>query len=425
MNERTVIASLLNGGWPYAGHLLTEADFTDIRLRKIFRAIRKLGEKGSAVDLFTVGDAIGEPLQDFLTEIAPAKNARSYAEELKDKTLQREVVNAAREIMGLSGSGKERLIQAQSMLADLHSGYGGEVVHVSEAVTDWWEELGQRAEGGDFLKTGFPDTDRRLGGLRGGDLIILAGRPSMGKTALALNIATQCGKPAVFFSLEMSTSNLLDRLAASVSGVHLGKIRTPAKLAEDEWRAVTEASVKIKEARVFLDDTGGISIEEIHARARSLQAKEGLSLVIVDYLQLVEADQRLSREQQVSHISRHGKRMAKDLNVPVILLAQLSRKCEDRHDKRPLMSDLRDSGAIEQDADVVAFVYRDEVYDKASQHAGYAELIFRKVRQGETGTDWFHFDGPHQQFKQAAEPPRVEAPVKRGPYKQHQPHWAD
>ena len=424
--ERAAIASLLNGGWNFGGHILAESDFLDQRNRRIFRTIRDLARQGADVDLFMVGDKLGEPLVDFAQEFASAKSIRTYADQLKDASLKRELWQAAQDMLTTDGTGREQLLAAQSLLASLHSGVSGEVVPVGERVAAWWQELSDRASGKAGLKTGFADIDRRLGGLRGGDLIVLAGRPSMGKTALAMNIAQQCGAATAFFSLEMQAGQLLDRLAASVSGVSFSHIHDPQQMTDDEWRKVTAASATIKTLPLFVDDTGGLAMEEIHARARSLKAKSGLSLVIVDYLQLVTGDPHLSREQQVSMISRDGKRMAKDLDVPVILLAQLSRKPEDRESKRPLMSDLRDSGAIEQDADAVGFIYRDEQYNPDSPHKGYAEVIWRKVRQGEPGTDWFVFHGAQQKFLPAVRPEPIAAPVRKKPYQVAAGgHWSD
>ncbi|MFC1689790.1 replicative DNA helicase [Pseudomonadota bacterium] len=412
--EQAALSSLLNGGWNFGGHELTPEDFIEQQNRAVFVAIQSEAQSGE-VDQFTVANKLDFEIDHLIRQYTPAKRIGQYVAELKDATLKREIQKAAASIRLGQGSGREQLLQAQSLLASLEGQIGGEARPIGEYVDDWWQELGTRSEGGNWIETGFSSVDRRLGGLRPGNLMVLAGRPAMGKTALALNIAKQCGRRVGFFSLEMTSGDLLDRIAAADANIPLGTIRS-GQILEDEWPRLTAASTMIRQQAIHLDQECGLTIDEIHARARSIKAKHGLDLVIVDYLQLIASNYGQSAYERVTHISQTSKRMAKDLEVPVIMLAQVNRKCEVRDDKRPISSDLRDSGSIEQDADLVAFVYRDEVYDEKSQDKGYAELIFRKVRQGEIGTDWFKFDGAHQIFKQSSKPTRC-LPSQQGPYK--------
>ena len=412
--EKVALTSLLYGGWHYGGHELTVHDFTTENNRAVFLAVERLAKNGKDIDPFIVQDALTFDIHDLACGHASPKTMKAYVDSLKDATLKRELLRVGNTILSGQGAGIEQLLQAQSLLSSLEGTASTDVIPIGKHVDDWWQELGNRAEGGKWLRTGFCDVDKRIGGMRGGDLVIVAGRPAMGKTVLALNIAMQCRQKSAFFSLEMQAEGLLDRVAASLAKVPLGVIRS-GQLDKEQWARVTSASAQIRELPIHLDETSGLTIEEIHARARSLKAKEGLSLVVVDYLQLIASDRGQGSYEKVTHISQMSKRMAKDLGVPVLMLAQLSRKCEERQDKRPLMSDLRDSGSIEQDADVVAFVYRDQVYDENSTFGNHAELIFRKVRQGSIGTDWFLFDGEHQTFKQAVRP-NIETPQVKGPY---------
>ena len=318
--EQAAIGSLISGGWSHGGFKLEPRDFVTAKYRKIFSCIAEMEAAGDQVDIFTVTDRSGCDLEEFKA----GASARAQ------------------------GPGTAL----------------------------WWHDLGTRENNEDWVKTGFPDVDHRLGGMRGGDLIILAGRPAMGKTALALNIAMQSKRKTAIFSLEMQADGLIDRMAASLTGVDLRSIRM-GELDAEQWSALASFSGVVQDLPIHLDDRGGLTIEEIHARARSIKARSGLELVVVDYLQLIRGGD--ATYERVTHISQQAKRMAKDLDVPVLMLAQLSRRCEERTDKRPIASDLRDSGSIEQDADVIAFIYRDEVYNPTSPMKGYAELIFRKT----------------------------------------------
>ena len=280
-----------------------------------------------------------------------------------------------------------------------------------------WEDLSlvvdaeiQRLEalsqsGGDLVgvTTGFTDLDARLAGMQRSDLLILAARPSMGKTALALNIARSAamvgGVAVAVFSLEMSRGQLVGRLLSSMAEIDASRMRL-GHLVEDEWEALLAASDDLRGARIFLDDTPGLSIGDLRARARRLSAQASdLGLIVIDYLQLMQGDDpKAPRIQQIGDISRGLKALAKDLNVPVLALSQLNRGVEARADKRPMMSDLRESGAIEQDADVIMFIYRDEYYNPESPDKGLAEVIIAKQRNGPTGMVKLVFTGRYARF---------------------------
>jgi replicative DNA helicase len=269
------------------------------------------------------------------------------------------------------------------------------------------QELGNQDASITGVTTGFSDLDKKLSGLQRGDLVILAARPSMGKTALALNMAQNAalmGDVAVgIFSLEMSRQQLTVRMLCTHGMVDAGKMRT-GKLDADDWERLIEASDYLRRASIHIDDTPGITLRELRARARRLKQQDPkLGLIVIDYLQLMQADDpSVSRTQQVSDISRGLKALAKDLEVPVMALSQLSRNVESRADKRPMMSDLRESGAIEQDADVILFIYRDEYYNKESADKGLAEVIVAKQRSGPTGEIKLVFQGQYTRFDDLA-----------------------
>jgi replicative DNA helicase len=256
------------------------------------------------------------------------------------------------------------------------------------------------------LPTGFADLDQKLSGLRPGNLIIIAGRPSMGKTAFALNIAEHVAvvarKPVAVFSLEMSGEELGHRSISSLGGVSIERLISGKQLDDDDWERMTVALGKLHEAPLVIDDSAGLTISQIAARARRIKRRQGLSLIVVDYLQLMggETDNRTgNRNLELGDLTRRLKALAKDLHVPVIALSQLSRKVEDRPNKRPMMSDLRDSGSIEQDADVILMVYRDEYYNPASSEAGTAEILIAKNRMGATGDVMLAFQGEFCRFR--------------------------
>jgi replicative DNA helicase len=260
------------------------------------------------------------------------------------------------------------------------------------------------------LPTGFIDFDSKTGGLRGGDLLIIAGRPSMGKTTLAINIAEHAAlkegvrASVAIFSLEMPAEQLLTRLLSSVGSVHLGAIRS-GKLSEDDWPRITGATKQLQDAKIFIDDTPALTPTELRARARRIKREHGLDLIVVDYLQLMSVPgTKENRATEISEISRGLKALAKEIHCPVIALSQLNRGVEQRENKRPVMSDLRESGAIEQDADMILLIYREEVYNKETPKKGVADIDLAKHRNGETGDIRLTFRGQFSRFENYADP---------------------
>jgi replicative DNA helicase len=260
------------------------------------------------------------------------------------------------------------------------------------------------------LPTGFIDFDAKTGGLRGGDLLIIAGRPSMGKSTLAINMAEHAAlkegvrASVAIFSLEMPAEQILTRMLSSVGSVHLGNIRS-GKLSEDDWPRITGATKQLQDAKIFIDDTPALTPTELRARSRRIKREHGLDLIVVDYLQLMTVPgTKENRATEISEISRGLKALAKELNCPVIALSQLNRGVEQRENKKPVMSDLRESGAIEQDADMILLIYRDEVYNKETPKKGVADIDLAKHRNGETGEIRLTFRGQHARFENYADP---------------------
>ena len=260
------------------------------------------------------------------------------------------------------------------------------------------------------LPTGFIDFDSKTGGLRGGDLLIIAGRPSMGKTTLAINMAEHAAlkegirASVAIFSLEMPADQILTRMLSSVGSVHLGNIRS-GKLSEDDWPRITGATKQLQDAKIFIDDTPALTPTELRARARRIKREHGLDLIVVDYLQLMSVPgTKENRATEISEISRGLKALAKEIHCPVIALSQLNRGVEQRENKKPVMSDLRESGAIEQDADMILLIYRDEVYNKETPKKGVADIDLAKHRNGETGDIRLTFRGQSRRFENYADP---------------------
>lgn len=398
----------------------------------LYRAMLTLKDKNQPVDLVTLADYLksNDLLESvggvaMLAEIADyeatAANIVHYARIVREKSVKRGLISVASEIVNLGyddiQSSDQVLDQAESKIFALSQEQAKTTlsplgVEVHSAI-DHIEMLMNR--GGDLtgLRTNFAELDAMTGGLQPGDLIVIAARPSMGKTALALNVARNVAvghsKKVAIFSLEMTTQSLVMRLLASEAQVDASKFRNGFISVEDHGTLV-RAAEKLSAASIWIDDTPAATVLEIRAKCRRMHAQRGLDLVIVDYLQLARADNRHgSREQEISEISRGLKGLAKELNIPVIALSQLNRGPETRKDdKRPLLADLRESGAIEQDADIIGFIYRDVVYDPETEHPNLAELLIRKQRNGPTGVvkleflaryalfrDWPENDGPY------------------------------
>jgi replicative DNA helicase len=404
---------------------LTDEDFYRRDHRLIWRAINELAGKGMPCDAITLGEwflsngmdeMVGGAayLLDLANSTPSAANIAAYADIVREKSVLRQLIDAGTSITedGFRPEGKS--VQEVMELAEqrvfriAESGARGkkDIVSMREAVGDAFRMLTERYERrGQLtgLSTGFTDLDELTSGLQPSDLIIVAARPSMGKTAFALNLAEAAamrGKKAVaVFSMEMSASQLAFRLISSLGRIHAQHLRN-GDLAEEDWPRVTSAITMLSDAKIFIDDTPAMSPVEMRSRARRLQREHGLGLIVIDYLQLMQVPgHNENRATEISEISRGLKALAKELNVPVIALSQLNRSLEQRADKRPMMSDLRESGAIEQDADVIMFIYRDEYYNKESPDKGLAEIIIGKQRNGPTDTVKLAFLGHYTKFE--------------------------
>lgn len=439
--EQAVLGGLLldNLAWDRIGDMITDTDFYRDEHRRIYRRIRSLLEKGKPADVVTVAealDAAGESehtgglayLGELASNTPSAAHIRRYAEIVRERAILRQLVAAADEIAGnalnpMGRDAKTLLDEAEAKvfeIAEKGARASEGFVHINPLLTQVVEriqELHDRDDPSDVtgVPTGFIDLDQKTSGLQPGDLIIVAGRPSMGKTAFALNIAENvalhAGLPVGVFSMEMGGAQLATRMMASIGRLDSSRVRT-GKLTDEEWSKLSFALGQLHEAPIYIDETGGLNPVDLRARARRLHRQCGkLGLIVIDYIQLMSsARQNENRATEVSEISRSIKSLAKELQVPIIALSQLSRKVEERTDKRPMMSDLRESGAIEQDADVIMMLYRDEYYRPDSQDKGIAEVIIGKQRNGPTGTVRLAFLGQYTRFESLAQGGFVDNP---------------
>jgi len=389
---------------------LTAEDFYRPEHRLIFAAMLHLFGKTEPRDLVTVTnvlknannlDKMGGPAYlATLTDIVPvAANILYYAKIVREKSILRRLISTSTEIASRCYEEQDDidklLDETEQNIFDIAQAKSSQSVHpISTVITSAFNEvkkLSERKEMITGVPSGFEDFDRKTAGLQPADLIILAARPSMGKTALAMNMVQNAALlykvPVGVFSLEMSKEQLGMRMLCSIGRVDSQRIRT-GHIQENDWPKLARAVGMLSEAPIFIDDTPSLSVLELRAKARRLKTEHNLGLVVIDYLQLMRGSSTERREQEISEISRSLKAMAKELHIPVIALSQLNRSLESRGDKRPQLSDLRESGAIEQDADVICFIYRDEVYNKseANPKRGIAELIIGKQRNGPTGT---------------------------------------
>ncbi|HEX7814352.1 replicative DNA helicase [Dyella sp.] len=408
---------------------LSEQDFYRKDHRLIWRAITELANKGMPCDAITLGEwfeanGLAELIggSSYLIELAnatpSAANIGAYADIVREKSILRQLIDAGTQITedGYRPEGQsvqevmEKAEQRVFKIAESGARGKKDTVTMREAVKDAFRILSERYENRGQLtgaSTGFDDLDELTSGLQPSDLIIVAARPSMGKTAFSVNIAEAVAmrskKAVIVFSMEMSASQLAFRLISSVGRIHQQHLRN-GDLAEEDWPRVTNAIAILSEAKIFIDDTPGLSPVELRSRARRIHRENGgLGLIVIDYLQLMQVPGNTeNRATEISEISRSLKGLAKELNVPVIALSQLNRSLEQRADKRPMMSDLRESGAIEQDADVIMFIYRDEYYNKESPDKGLAEIIIGKQRNGPTDTVKLTFLGHYTKFENYA-----------------------
>lgn len=409
--EQSVLGACLKSKEAFAKALevINEEDFYKSIHRKIFAAMSELFEANEEIDPLTLADRLrrkkeleavgGIEYLDFLEDRVPTASAIiHHARIIRDKKILRDLINTATDIVTQSYDDSEEV-------GELLDRAENAIFQISEKKTkpsffrlkdivkssfDYIEKLFEKPGLVTGVETGFTDFDRLTSGLQRSDLIIIAGRPSMGKTSLALDIARFAAVrrqvATGIFSLEMSKEQVGIRLLCAEARVDSSKLRT-GYLSKTDWPKLTAAGGRLSEAPIFVDDTAALSTLEVRARARRLCAEHDLGLIIVDYLQLMRSDRRKSenRQLEISEISMGLKALAKDLNIPIVALSQLSRAVETRPDKRPLLSDLRESGSIEQDADVVAFIYRDEVYNPDGDHPGIAEILVRKQRNGPIG----------------------------------------
>lgn len=389
--------------------VVNEGDFYREAHRQIFSALLHLYERNEPADLITLSEVLkkrdaleevgGIEYLNFLVNSVPtAANIAYYAKIIKEKSILRKLINRATEIINLgfgdAGDVDESLDRAERLIFEISEDRVRPsffpIKDIIKASFKTIENLYEKKQLITGVPTGFTKLDALTSGLQPSDLIIVAGRPSMGKTALALNItqhaAIEDGIPSAIFSLEMSKEQLALRLLCSEAKVDAHRLRG-GFLSETDWPKLTRAAGSLSEAPIFIDDTPGLTVLEMRAKSRRLKAEHNLGLVVVDYLQLMRGRANSeTREQEISDISRSLKALAKELRLPVIALSQLNRKVEDRGDRRPQLADLRESGAIEQDADVIIFLYRDELYNRSEDnpHKGKAEIIVGKQRNGPT-----------------------------------------
>jgi replicative DNA helicase len=389
---------------------LRPEDFYQPVHRMIYETMIELGEAGQPIDLVTLTAALQDKQRleeaggvDYLSRllgvVPTAANVDYYARIVEEKSLLRRLIRTATEIVqeGYAGADDVGLLLSdaeQRILEISNRRTGSGFVSIRDVLMDVFEQiefLYNHRGGVTGIPSGFPDLDRMTSGFQRSDLIIVAARPSVGKTAFALNIAQNVGVRAretvAIFSLEMSAAQLVQRMICAESNVDAGRLRT-GRLEGDDWEKLTMAIGALSEADIYIDDTPGVTVADIRAKLRRLKKERGLGLVVIDYLQLIQGRGKPgeNRQQEVSEISRTLKQIARELEVPVIALSQLSRGVEQRQDKRPMLSDLRESGSIEQDADIVAFLYRDDYYDRETEKKNIIEIIIAKQRNGPVGT---------------------------------------
>ncbi len=411
--EQAIIGSMLTDKDAVisAMEVLKTEDFYREDNRTIYSAILNLYNKSEPIDIITVKaelesmgrfEQVGglEYLAELPEKVPTTANAIKYIKIVEEKSTLRRLIKTANEILESGYDNTQEVEEvmegAEKKIFDImqdknQKGYSPIKEVLVESFTKL-EELYNRKQHITGVPSGFSGLDYRTAGFHGSELILIAARPAMGKTAFALNIATNAAVrynvPVAIFSLEMSKEQLVNRILCSESMVDSNKVRT-GKLEEDDWSKLAESIGPLSESKIYIDDTPGISITEIRAKCRKLKLEKDIGMVVIDYLQLIQGSgnrRNGSREQEISEISRSLKILAKELNVPVIALSQLSRAAEQRPDHRPMLSDLRESGAIEQDADIVMFLYRDDYYNEDSEKKNIAEVIIAKHRGGSTGT---------------------------------------
>ncbi len=419
-----------------ASEYLMAEDFYRVAHQKIFQVMLKLNNSGSAVDLVTVTEELSatKSLEDvggvnYLSELAEsaptAANIEYYAKIVDEKSLLRKTIRVATQIVQ-DGYTREDEVEAyiseaeKSIMEVAQRKNAGAFQNIKDVLVNTYDNIEILANRkGDItgIPTGFAELDRMTAGFQRNDLIIVGARPSVGKTAFALNIAqnvaTKTDENVAIFSLEMGAEQLVMRMLCAEGNINAQGLRTGA-LTDEDWRKLTMAMGSLSNAGIYIDDTPGVRIGDIRSKCRRLKQEHGLGMILIDYLQLIRGDGNSgdNRQQEVSEISRSLKALARELKVPVIALSQLSRGVEQRQDKRPMMSDIRESGSIEQDADIVAFLYRDDYYDKESENKNIIEIIIAKQRNGPVGTvslafvkEYNKFVNLEQRYDESSVPP--------------------
>ena len=430
--EQSVLGSLMldNESWEKTADLLVEHDFYRRDHQLIFRAIADLFEQSQPVDVITLAEyhdkrgeleKVGElAYLGMLARNTPSSaNIIAYASIVRERSILRQLIAVGTAISNVAfnpegKSSEEMLDLAEGQVFEIaekgakRSGGFIQVKEVLSRVVDRIDTLFEQDSPITGLSTGFNDFDEQTSGMQPADLVIVAGRPSMGKTTFAMNLAEHAAikskVPVAVFSMEMPADALAMRMLSSLGQIDQHRLRT-GRLNDDDWPRLTSAIALLNEAPLFIDDTPALTVTELRARARRLKREHGLSMIVIDYIQLMQGSSRSSNENratEISEISRSLKALAKELEVPVVALSQLNRSLEQRPNKRPIMSDLRESGAIEQDADLIVFIYRDEVYNEDSAEKGKAEIIISKQRNGPIGTVALTFQGKYTRFENFA-----------------------
>lgn len=423
--EQSVVGAMLmdRDAITTASEIISGNDFYQSAYGVIFDAMVELFNEGKPVDLITLQERLKEKdvpaeiaslefVRDLVTAVPTSANVKYYAQIVADKSVMRKLIKLNEEIANICYAGKESLEEVlekteKSVFELLQKRNTSDFVPIKQVVLNALERIEKASKTKGTvtgIPTGFIDLDYKLSGLQPSDLILVAARPSMGKTAFVLNIAQYIAfkknKSVAIFSLEMSKEQLVNRLFSLESQVDAQAIRS-GNMKDSDWEKLIEGAGIIGQSHLIIDDTPGISISELRSKCRKYKLEQGLDVVIIDYLQLMTGSvgkSSESRQQEISEISRSLKGLARELNVPVIALSQLSRAVESRPDKRPMLSDLRESGAIEQDADVVMFIYRDEYYNKDSEFKKQAEIIIAKQRNGPIGTVNLAWLGEYTKF---------------------------
>ena len=418
--EQAVIGSALKKSESLgeAAEIITPEDFYFAQNREIFAVMMELFNENAPIDFVSVSerlarydklDAVGGTayLRD-VASVPTTYHVEYYSSIIKEKAIRRRLIDSARKIADISygdGTSVDRVLErSEQLIYDVSSSDSGDILPINEIMVGAYQKIiedSARDGGLTGISTGFNKLNERTGGLHGGELILIAGRPGMGKSSFAVNIAEHVAindnRTAAIFNLEMPREQIVNRIICSQALVDSHKIRTGTLTGED-WEKIGEVVNKVALAPLYIDDTASLTVSQIRAKCRRLKQTRNLQLIVIDYLQLMQSGGRSdNRQQEISEISRSLKILAKELNVPVIALSQLSRASESRSDKRPMLSDLRESGAIEQDADMVMFLYRDEYYNKDTENR-LAECIIAKNRNGETGMFNLGWQGSYTKF---------------------------